>query len=192
MKTNVLKQEKLCGSTTRPVITKQAIFLNSVGRNPPSFTGRLKPDRRESKCMHSVKTSSCLLRTFLMCLLHVLFSFIPRCMCCHARGPHVITLYLNRAQLREDMSGLHHLLPKRQPIFTLRAFHFVTSAHLVFSPLPMDAAFLMGNRADAFHLSAIMRNRLKKKWSRSGKKEERAGTYCANVNAIKTDARRVG
>lgn len=40
LKTNVLKQEKLCGNKAIAVISKQANCQNSVGRNPPRFTGQ--------------------------------------------------------------------------------------------------------------------------------------------------------
>lgn len=57
----------------------------------------------------------------------------------------------------------------------------------------MDAASLMGNRADAFHLPAIMRNRLKEKNGvGQERKKKELWAYCANVCAIRTDARRVG
>lgn len=78
----ILKTRKSC------VETKQELsFLNrqivsgekSAQRYWPNRQGlgRLKPNPRDSNWMHPVKTSSCLVRTFLTCLLHVLFSFVP-------------------------------------------------------------------------------------------------------------------
>lgn len=111
--------------------------------------GRLKPNSRDSKWMHPVKTSSC----------ENLFDVSSSRPLQFCSTVHLAEAHVSSAQLKGRQVCSTSPAPRTPNSFALRA-STLSNQLTYFSPCcEWTLFFLMGNRADLFHLSTIMRNR---------------------------------
>lgn len=118
LKTNVLKQEKLREKKQQAMSLLNRNCLNSVGRDPPSWTGQIDRTAQTGE----IKTQPEGVQMHACCK-NILLSFEnlsdvpsnssshPPKLCSHRA--RVIRLFLNKARLMKGRPDPHHLLPEQ-------------------------------------------------------------------------------